>query len=381
METFDAVVVGLGAHGSAAVAEMSRRGLRVLGLERFDRGEARGSSGGWSRMIRIANERPWLVPLAAASWDRWLALEAETGAAILTPMSGLYGGPVGSPILEGARASVSDHELEFEILDAAEIHRRWPVLDVAEGTLAVLETKAGALRADRANAAHLAIAERLGAILRFDRQVVDWRAAPGGGFEIEDAEGTVVGSAHLVLTAGPWSADLMPDLRLPLRIERERPMWWDPAVDPPTVGADRLPVWMIEEDATIFYGLPHDPELGLKVSIHHWGEFVDPETVDRAVTEADVERVRTWLRRRMPVADGGLRHAEVCLYTDTPDGIFVIDRHPAAPGVAFASACSGSGFKFAPIVGSILADLAMHGTTNWPIERFRADRFAETSVA
>jgi sarcosine oxidase len=379
MESFDAVVVGLGAHGSAAVAELARRGFRVLGMERFGRGEGRGSSGGWSRMIRIAHERPWLVPFAAASWDRWLALEAETGAAILTPTSGLYGGPAGSAILDGSLASVRDHDLDFEILDAAEIHRRWPVLDLAEEASAVLETKAGALRADRANAAHLAVAERHGASLRFGRRVVDWRPAPGGGFEIEDGDGTVVGGSHLVLTAGPWSAELVPDLRLPLRIERERPMWWNLAVDPPNVGADRLPVWLIEEGGTIWYGLPHDPELGLKVSIHHWDEFVDPESVDRAVAEADVERVRAWLHRRMPAADGGLRHAEVCLYTDTPDGIFVIDRHPVAPGVAFASACSGSGFKFAPVVGSILADLAM-GTTDWPIERFRADRFAQRSV-
>jgi sarcosine oxidase len=158
-------------------------------------------------------------------------------------------------------------------------------------------------------------------------------------------------------------------------------MWWNPSAPPASVGADRLPVWLIEEDGIAFYGIPHDEELGLKVSIHHWDEFVDPETVDRTVAEADVERVRAWIHRRMPAADGGLRHAEVCLYTDTPDGIFVIDRHPAAPGVAFASACSGTGFKFAPVVGSILADLVLDGTTSFPIDRFRADRFSASHAA
>ena len=152
-------------------------------------------------------------------------------------------------------------------------------------------------------------------------------------------------------------------------------MWFRPTVDPPSVGADRLPVWVLGDAGTMFYGIPHDPELGLKVSIHHWGTFVSPDLVDRGVGPAEVERVRAFLRRRMPVADGELMRAKVCLYTNTPDETFVIDRHPAAPGVAFASACSGHGFKFAPVIGEILADLVTDGTTAWPIERFRADRF------
>src|SRR5262249_46184577 len=160
----------------------------------------------------------------------------------------------------------------------------------------------------------------------------------------------VSGADHVVLTAGPWVAGLVPDLALPLRIERERPMWWDPAADPAASGADRLPIWVVEEAGTAYYGIAHDPALGLKRSIHHWNEFVDPDTVDRTVDPADVARVHEFLRRRMPAADGPLRHAEVCLYANTPDEIFVIDRHPAAPGVAFASACSGTGFKFAPVI-------------------------------
>jgi sarcosine oxidase len=128
--------------------------------------------------------------------------------------------------------------------------------------------------------------------------------------------------------------------------------------------------------ANAYYGLPHDPELGLKASIHHWGERVDPDAVDRTVAAADVERVRDWLRRRMPAANGPLRHAEACLYTNTPDEVFVIDRHPAAAGVAYASACSGTGFKFAPVIGEILADLVLTGESARPIDGFRADRFA-----
>jgi sarcosine oxidase len=158
-------------------------------------------------------------------------------------------------------------------------------------------------------------------------------------------------------------------------------MWFQPAVDPASVGADRLPVWVLRDGGTMFYGIPHDPELGLKVSIHHWGTFVQPDTVEREVGPADVERVRAFLRARMPAADGPLVAAKVCLYTNTPDETFVIDRHPAAPGVAFTSACSGHGFKFAPVIGEILADLVTTGFSTRPIERFRADRFASSPVA
>jgi sarcosine oxidase len=377
MDTYDAIVVGLGAHGSAAAAELARRGQRVLGIDRFGRDESRGSSSGWSRMIRIAHyENPWLVPLAQASWDRWLTLEEETGGTLLAPTGGLYGGPADGPTLAGAVASAYDHGVAHEVLDAGEIHRRWPILDPAPDTVALFEDQAGAMRIDRAVAAHRSVAERQGARLVFDRRVVNWRPAAGGGFEVEDADGVVFGAEHLVLTVGPWTGFFVPDLRLPLTVEREVPMWFTPTAEPASVGADRLPVWVLADGDATYYGIPHDPELGLKVSIHHWGTFGDPDLLDRDVADAEVDRVRAFLRARMPAANGPLANARVCLYTNTPDGVFVVDRHPAAAGVAFASACSGTGFKFAPVIGEILADLVLGGATTWPIDRFRADRFA-----
>jgi sarcosine oxidase len=156
-------------------------------------------------MIRLANfEDPAYVPLALASWDRWLALEAESGADILTITGGLYAGPAGSRPVAGSIRSAEEHGLEHEVIDADEIHLRWPVFELAAGTIGLMEEKAGTLRADRANAAHLGVAERHGATLEFGRQVVDWRPASGGGFEVVTSDGRVVGAAHLVLTAGSW---------------------------------------------------------------------------------------------------------------------------------------------------------------------------------
>ena len=378
METFDSVVVGLGAHGSAAAAELARRGLRVLGLERFGRGETYGSSGGRSRIIRLAHfENPAYAPLAIASWERWLALEAEAGAELLTTTGGLYAGPPESPVVRGAIETAAAHGLDHEILDAAAIRSRWPAFTPADNAVGVVEERAGVLRADRANEAHLRVAERAGARLRFATRVVDWRPAAGGGLEVETDDGTLVGAAHLVLTTGPWTADHLPDLALPLAVERQPVCWFTPVVPFEDVSAGRLPIWLMDTpDGGTFYGFPFDPELGLKVSHHHSGDLVAVETVDREVRPADVERIRSFIRARRPAAAGPLSHATVCLYTNTPDDEFVIDRHPTTAGVAFASACSGHGFKFAPIVAEILADLVTTGATAWPIERFRMDRFA-----
>jgi sarcosine oxidase len=376
-DTFDAIVVGLGAHGSAAAAALGRRGLRVLGLERFGRGEAKGSSGGRSRMMRLAHfEHPWLVPLAAAAWDRWRALEQETSSAILTETGGLYAGPTSSTIVEGARESAASLGLAYEVMDAAEMHARWPIFQPPDDTAAVLEAKAGVLRTDFAIDAHLRVAEAAGADLRFDHRVFGWRSTPGGGFEVEAADQNVVGADHLVLATGPWIGEFVPELRLPLVVEREAVAWFEPRVPVGPLRDDAFPFWVFAtvEDGAM-YGIPYDDELGLKISRHHWGVFVDPETVDRTFSSNDEARIRAFIRRHMPDADGAVRTSSICLYTNTPDETFVVDRYPGTSGLAFASACSGHGFKFAPLIGEILADLVVDGETHWPIEPFRVDRF------
>jgi sarcosine oxidase len=382
MQRFDAIVVGLGAHGSATAAVLARRGLRILGLERFGRGETFGSSGGRSRMIRLAYfEDPSYVPLARASWHGWEALEAETGTSLLTRTGGLYAGPADSSVVAGSVHSAREHDLVHEVLDAAEIHRRWPVFRPSLDTVGLWEERAGVIRADLANEAHLRVAERGGATLRFGARVVGWRPVDGGGFEVETDDGSVAGAACLVLTAGPWTSALVPSLRLPLVVERQPVLWFEPTIDPAELSGERLPVWLMATGDGVFYGFPYDPSLGLKVSLHHTGVFVDPDDAGREVTDADEARVRGFIRSRMPAVDGRLRTSTVCLYTNAPDDHFVIDRHPAADGVAFASACSGHGYKYSPLIGEILADLATTGSTRWPIDGFRSGRFGGPQIA
>ncbi len=380
MDTFDAVVIGLGAHGSSAALALARRGLRVAGVERFGRAHGLGSSGGRTRIIRMAYfEGPAYVPLVVESWTRWQALEAEAGVPILTRTGGIYGGLAGSAVLDGSIRSAREHGLPHEVIDGDEVRRRWPVFAPPDGTQALIEEQAGVLRSDLGIEAQLAVAERFGATFRFDDPVVEWRPAAGGGYEVGSASGSRIGAEHLVIAAGAWTSALAPDLRVPLRIERVPLLWVEPVLPAAEVAVGRLPVWIMETDFDgAFYGFPYDPEAGLKVARHHSEELVaagDLERLDRTLTAADEARVRRFLREQMPGADGPVRDAAVCMYTDTPDEDFVLDVHPEHPGAAIASACSGHGFKFSPVIGEILADLALHGRTAYPVDTFRLGRF------
>lgn len=379
---FDAIIIGLGAHGSAAALSLARRGLSVLGIEAGGRAHGMGSSGGRSRMIRRAYfEHPAYLPLLAAAWDGWEALGAVTGEALIRVTGGLYAGRADSELFRGSIASAREQRLAHEVLNAAEIGRRWPIFALGDGMAGVYDPGAGVIRPERAIEAQLAAAERAGAELQFGVRATDWRPAPGGGLEVE-TDSHIYNVGHLVLAAGAWTNYFVPDLGLPLEVERMPVLWFEPKVPAAEVTVGRLPVWIIDSatDGT-FYGFPYDPGAGLKVARHHSGDVVDPDTVDRTSRPTDVQRVRAFMRRFMPAADGERRGSTVCLYTNTPDLHFVVDVHPAASGVAFASACSGHGFKFAPVIGEILADLALTGSTAMPIELFRADRFGPAPVS
>jgi sarcosine oxidase len=284
-------------------------------------------------------------------------------------------------VFGGSVASAREQGIAHEVLNATEMNRRWPIFTLSEEMGGLYDPGAGMIRPERGIAAQLRLAEEAGADLHFGERAVDWRPAFGGGLEVETDAG-VYGGDHLVIAAGAWTGYFVPDLHLPLEVERMPVFWFEPDLPSEDLSAGRLPVWIMDTGPDgIFYGFPYDPAAGLKVSRHHSEDVVDPDTMDRAERPADVERVRAFMRRHMPAANGPRRTSTVCLYTNTPDRNFVIDVHPAAPSVAFASACSGHGFKFAPVVGEILADMALGVSPRMPIHRFRADRFEAAAPA
>lgn len=367
--TYDVVIAGLGAMGSAATFHLARRGVRVLGLDRFQPPHELGSSHGQTRIIREAYfEDPIYVPMLQRAYELWAELAEASGRPLLRLTGGLMIGLPDSVIVAGARRSAEQHGLPHEVLTAEEVRRRFPALRPAGEMVAVLEPRAGILHPHDCIAAHLELARRHGAELRFDDPVLRW-TPDGEGVRVETARGVCV-ARRLVVTAGAWVQQLLPGLSLPFQVERQVLHWFE-ALNPADFTPDRCPVHLWQFDGHhFFYGFPDQGD-GVKVAFHHDGETTTAETVRREVAEAEVEAMRRVLRRFIPGANGALRSSVVCVYTNTPDEHFWIDRHPAHPQVMVGSPCSGHGFKFSAVVGEMLADLAQDAAPRFDLRLFR----------
>jgi sarcosine oxidase len=236
----------------------------------------------------------------------------------------------------------------------------------------VWEPRAGYLLPEAAIAAHLALAERHGAELHAHEPITAWRAT-ADGVEVATPRGTYAAGA-LVLAAGAWLGELVGDLRLPLAVERTVMHWFRPARPTGLYAPGRFPVFICEyAPGLAWYGMP-DAGDGVTAALHHHGEAAHPDTVRRTVAPEEVAYVRALLRAFMPAADGAAAESVVCMYTNTPDEHFVVDRHPAHPRVVLASPCSGHGFKFASALGEQLAELALGGAPSLDLSAFRVDR-------
>jgi sarcosine oxidase len=362
--------------GSAAVFELARRGRRVLGLEQFTLGHDRGSSHGHTRIIRTAYyEHPSYVPLVRRSFARWYDLEQRQGLKLLTECNCLSIGGPDSELVAGVRQSATEHGLEVEQLLPDDLRARWPVFRFGPEYGGVIERAAGFLYVDECVRAFAAEARRLGAMLQEGEPVVSWQA-DAGGVNVQSASGRYR-AARLVLTAGPWARRLLAGWGVRLTVMRQV-VFWLGTRDDSLFRRDRFPIFIADTPGGPFYGLPMLDAQGLKVARHYGApELSDPSAVERSVRAEDEEPVRRFVGEHLPDADGPRRRATVCIYTLTPDRHFLLDVHPEHANVVLAAGFSGHGFKFAPVVGEILADLADHGKTPWPIEMFRVTRFAD----
>lgn len=367
--TYDILIAGLGAMGSAAAFHLARRGARVLGLDRFTPPHCFGSSHGQTRIIREAYfEHPTYVPIVQRAYVLWDELAKAAGAELFVQTGGLMIGAPDSALVRGAKLSADTHGLPHEMLNAVELRRRFPALRPSDDMLAVLEPRAGVLFPGRCIAAHLELARRHGAELRFDEPVQRWKP-DGQGVRVTTSHGEFT-AAQLIVSAGAWVNTLLPGL--PMRVERQVQLWFEPEETPALFAPDRCPIHMWQFDGRrFFYGIPDFGE-GLKVAFHHEGESTTPDAVCREVAPGEVEAMHAVLRRFVPGADGPLRAATVCLYTNAPDEHFWIDRHRDCPQVLVASPCSGHGFKFSAAIGEILADLAQGQPPKFDLSLFRA---------
>jgi sarcosine oxidase len=381
-DLFDTIVVGLGAMGSATAYQLSRRGQRVLGLEAFDAGHQLGSSHGESRIIRLAYfEHADYVPLLRRAYELWADLEQQSGEHLLRLTGGLMIGPPAGALIGGAAGSARTHNLEHEMLDAAEIRRRYPALNVLDSDVALWEPRAGILSPERCLATHVGLAKAAGARIHYGEPLRSWTAS-ADGVEVVTEQGTYR-AAHAVFTCGAWLAKVLPDLAIPLQPERIPLFWMQPVAHPEWFSLGHLPIylWELGGGEGHFYGFPHLEWPGVKVARHHSGEACDPDSVNRTVTPRDEQRLRDVLARCIPALNGSVVHRLVCMYENTPDEHFVIDRHPEFAHVVYAGGFSGHGFKFSSVVGEILADLVIDGRATPNADFLKASRLGLASPA
>jgi sarcosine oxidase len=372
---YDAIVLGLGGMGSAVAAHAAARGMRVLGLERFGPAHAHGSSHGRTRIIRQAYfESPEYVPLLRRAYALWDALAARTGTVLRAQTGGLFVGRPETPLVAGTLASALRWQLAHHVYDAAELRRRYPMLTPRDDEIGVYEAVAGAVFPEAGVHAHLAAAADAGAELRFGARAAGWDAGEGG-VRVVLEDGSPIEAERLAICAGPWFAHVAPELGIPLQIERNVQFWFAPN-DRDAVSPERLPIWCVERDGSrMLYGFPDFGD-GAKAAHHGSGTATEPDALDRTVREDEIAYVRDALAAFVPAAAGPFLRAAPCMYTNTPDEHFVIGRHPAHARVVLAGGFSGHGYKFAPVVGEIVAALLADADPAFSLDLFSPARFS-----
>ena len=373
-KTHDVIVLGCGAMGSAALAHLARRGLNVLGLDTFHPPHTQGSSHGQTRIIREAYfEHPSYVPLVQRAYQLWKELEDGAPEPLFLQTGGLMIGETGGVVFEGARRSAELHSLPHQILAAEEIEREYPAFRLPQHLQAVREPRAGILYPEKCVAAHLASAQAAGAELRFGQRAISWKTS-GSKVKVQ-TETETLECAQLILSAGAWLPKLASDLGVSFKIERQILAWFEPSSNHELFHSSACPIFLVEYAASrFFYGFP-DVGSGVKLALHHEGEAVDPNQPRRDASAEEIETLRRAVLPILPDAPGRLLSSTTCLYTNTPDGHFILDRHPESPQVIVARPCSGHGFKFASAIGEALSDMACGAEPRLDLSLFRLSRF------
>jgi sarcosine oxidase len=368
------IVLGLGGMGSATLCHLARRGLRVLGLERYDLLHEYGSSHGLTRIIRLAYwEHPTYVALLRRAYQLWRELESRAGEQLLYITGSVDAGPPGSSIFQGALKSSELHGLPHEVMDGGELHRRFPGYGLPPTMQCLYQPDGGFLLPERCNVAHIAQALARGAEAHYREPVLEWGAAGGRAWVRTD--GARYEAGRLVICAGPWASKLVPELAELAIPERQVVAWLQP-IHPERFETGTFPVFNLEVEEGRYYGFPNFLVPGFKFGkYHHLGEQVDADTVDREPQPKDEALLRAFARRYFPDGAGPTLMLKGCLFTNSPDRHFILDLHPDHPEVAIAAGFSGHGYKFCSVVGEIMADLAQRGETRHDIEFFRLNRF------
>ncbi|SHO65552.1 sarcosine oxidase [Pseudoxanthobacter soli DSM 19599] len=413
---FDVAVIGLGAMGAAAAAHIAARGQSVVGIEAFYPAHELGSSHGDSRIIRLGYfEDPAYVPLLRRAYANWRALEARVREDLLTVTGVLQLGRPDSPIVSGSRQACELHGLPFTVFEPDEVRARFPAFALDDDEVALLEPEGGYLRPEAAVMAHLKCAARDGAVLRFGERVTAIEPGDAGVTIVSDLGR--VRARKVVVATGPWIAELVPSLKGVAKPIKQVVAWFQPR-DSFATALGRMPVFLrdesifrsdrsdlddknmlphsnlerflvdqmvpsdrkaLEGEAGSFFGFPVIGRDAVKVGKHcHFFEEIDPDRPNPAVDDRDTAVLEDFVARRVPGAAGVRVATSTCRYTLLPGENFLLDHVPGEPNIVAASPCSGHGYKFASVIGEILADLALDGGTALPVALFSFEALQRT---
>jgi sarcosine oxidase len=384
---FNTIVVGVGGMGSATCYHLARRGKRVLGLEQFDIPHMRGSSHGYTRIIRLAYyEHPSYVMLLKRAYELWHAIEQTLQTMggdekLLHYTGSIDAGPADSWVFKGALQSATQYDLPHEVLTGAEMTQRFPGYRFPHDLMALYQPQGGFLTPERCIVAYANAAMALGAEIHGREKVLGFEQTASGGVRVL-TDRDVYEADTVVVTAGAWDAQLMPHLNGLAVPERQVLAWLQPQM-PEYFKTSNFPVFNCLVPEGRFYGFPVHGVPGFKFGkYHHFEETGHPDTLLLDANEPqprDEAMLREFASRYFPAGTGPTMTLAACMFTNTPDGHFIIDQHPQLPQVFYASPCSGHGYKFASVIGEIMADLGERGETRWDISLFRADRFGVTT--
>jgi sarcosine oxidase len=382
-EQFDYIVIGVGSMGSSTCYHLAKSGATVLGIEQFELAHDKGAHSGQSRIVRKAYfEHPDYIPLLERAYQNWQEIEKVSGKKMYHETGIFYAGPIGHIIIESIRAAAAQYQIPLLDVRNGDELEILPLFHLPEGYEWIYEPEAGFVETEKAILSYVEEAKKLGAVIHQQEKVLGWELIDDG-VEVRTSNGNYT-CKKIIVTAGPWSAKLMPTINDGLKITRQTLMWIQPDEANP-FKTPAFPCWFVvdKEKPGAYYGFPiaeiYDTKnpVGFKFAYHYPGAETDPDDVDRSISEIDKEPLLGFIDRYIPNAKGQVLGVKSCLYSNSKDENFVIDCLKGTEGrVCFARGFSGHGFKFVSVVGEIMADLALKGKTTLPIGFLRADRFS-----
>jgi len=372
---YDAIVVGVGGMGSSTAYHLSSHGLDVLGLERYDIPNQMGSSHGVTRIIRRGQyEHPAYVPLVDRSYDLWRDLEERTGRDLLHITGGIDAGPEGGTVFNESRKSCEIHGIDHEVLSGNEVNQRFPGYNLPEDHHAVYQPDSGFLVPEQCIIGYVEAAQANGAEIRAREGVNEFTELSNGSVRVTTEQDTYEAD-KLVITAGAWTQKFLPDFSATVTPVRQVLAWLQPS-EPDQFDASNFPVFIHGTEEDHYYGFPQYDVPGFKFGkFNHFEETVDPDEMAREPRKDDENMLRSYAESYFPKGSGPTMRLSTCMFTNTPDKHFILDRLPDRPNITVGAGFSGHGFKFASAIGEVLADLSIDGQTPHDVDLFSLGRF------